>query len=159
MNSLTVNLHLMMTTFYRPSAAAPCILIDEPAFPVRPATPCNRRFAITGSTQLTLLLSVGRGRAKSGARRGHGSAAGASAAAKSPLVLWNGVNFLTGQYFDLPAWRRRPTATAASSASTSPTRPATCRCTLHEWRVDFAVWCSYKYLNARPGRGGWLFRA
>src|SRR5262249_35922309 len=73
------------------------------------------------------------------------------------LVLLSGVNFLTGQYFDLP----RITAAAhiqgcivgldlAHAVGNVPFE-------LHDWQVDFAVWCSYKYLNAGPGAIGGCF--
>jgi kynureninase len=67
------------------------------------------------------------------------------------LVMLSGVQYLTGQFFDLQAHRRTRAAQGCVSASISPTPSATCRCNLHDSGADFAVWCSYKYLNSGPG--------
>jgi kynureninase len=150
MNSLTVNLHLLMATFYRPSGTRRCILIDEPSFP-SDLYAVQSQIRHHGLDPAVCLLTV---RPRTGEyvlraedieetleRRG----------SEIALVVWNGVNFLTGQFFDLP----RLTATAhrhacivgldlAHAAGNVPLR-------LHDWGVDFAVWCNYKYLNSGPG--------
>jgi kynureninase len=67
------------------------------------------------------------------------------------VVLWNGVNFLTGQFFNLPrlieAAHRQGCFVGIDLAHAAGNVPLH----LHEWGVDFAVWCSYKYLNSGPG--------
>ena len=67
------------------------------------------------------------------------------------LVLWPGVQYRTGQAFDLKEIARLAHAQGASSASTSRTASATCELALHDSGADFAVWCHYKYLNSGPG--------
>jgi kynureninase len=156
MNSLTVNLHLMLATFYRPSSQRRCILMDEPAFP-SDLYALRSQVRHHGFDPNECLLHV---RPRPGEhvvreedveqlleRRGREIA----------VVVWNAVNFLTGQFFDLP----RLTQTAqghgcimgldlAHAAGNVPLQ-------LHDWGVDFAVWCSYKYLNGGPGAVGGAF--
>ena len=150
MNSLTVNLHLMMATFYRPTKARFKILMEEPAFPsdtyaiktqiahhgLNPrdalilARPRNGEFTIQTEDIVDLIEKH---------------------ADQLAVVMFAGVNFFTGQLFDI----KRITAAAqaggivvgfdlAHAAGNVPL-------CLHDWNVDFAVWCSYKYLNAGPG--------
>jgi kynureninase len=150
MNSLTVNLHFMLTTFYRPKGARRRILIDEPSFP-------SDRYAVLSQIQMhgldpsEALLTVGPREGEHLLREEDIEATLESHGTEIAVVLLNGVNFFTGQYFDLP----RLTAAAqrhgcvvgldlAHAAGNVPLR-------LHDWNVDFAVWCSYKYLNAGPG--------
>ena len=150
MNSLTVNLHLMMATFYRPTKARFKILMEEPAFPsdtyaiktqiahhgLNPkdalilARPRKGQFTIQTEDIVDLIEKH---------------------ADQLAVVMFAGVNFFTGQLFDI----KRITAAAraggivvgfdlAHAAGNVPL-------CLHDWNVDFAVWCSYKYLNAGPG--------
>jgi kynureninase len=156
MNSLTVNLHLMLATFYRPSGQRRCILMDEPAFP-SDLYALQSQLRHHGLDPIDSLLSV---RPRPGEhlvlqedmedlleRRGHEVA----------VVVWNGVNFLTGQLFDLPrltqAAQRQGCLMSLDLAHAAGNVPLE----LHEWGVDFAVWCSYKYLNGGPGAVGGAF--
>jgi kynureninase len=150
MNSLTVNLHLMLTTFYRPAGRRTGILIDEPAFP-------SDRYAVQSQLQLhgldpaEALITVGPRDGESLLREEDVEAVLAARREEIAVALFNGVNFSTGQLYDIA----RLTAAAqrhgchvgvdlAHAAGNVPLR-------LHDWNVDFAVWCSYKYLNAGPG--------
>jgi kynureninase len=150
MNSLTVNLHLMMATFYRPTKARSKVLMEEPAFP-------SDTYAIKTQIrhhgldpQQALLLA----RPREGGstlrtddvidliEKNSGTLA---------LVLIGAVNFFTGQFFDIPAItaaaRKHGIAVGVDFAHAIGNVPLS----LHDWNVDFAVWCSYKYLNAGPG--------
>ena len=150
MNSLTVNLHLMMATFYRPTKSRFKVLMEEPAFPsdtyaiktqiahhgldskdaLIVARPRKGEFIIRTDDMVDLI-------------REH--------ADQLAVVMLAGMNFFTGQLFDIA------TITAAAQthgiivgfdlAHAAGNVPLT----LHDWNVDFAVWCSYKYLNAGPG--------
>jgi kynureninase len=150
MNSLTVNLHLMLTTFYRPKGRRTKILIDEPAFP-------SDRYAVQSQLRLhgldpaTTLVTVGPRPGEEVLREEDVEAVLAAHGEEIAVALFNGVNFITGQLYDIA----RLTVAAqghgchvgfdlAHAAGNVPLR-------LHEWNVDFAVWCSYKYLNAGPG--------
>jgi kynureninase len=155
MNSLTVNLHLLMASFYVPAGRRRCILIDEPSFPsdLYAMQSQVRHHGQPADSLLTVRPRPGEHVVRMEdveellQRRGEEIA----------VVWWNGVNFLTGQFFDLP----RLSAVAhrhgclvgldlAHAAGNVPLR-------LHEWGVDFAVWCSYKYLNGGPGAVGGAF--
>src|SRR2546423_1321462 len=150
MNSLTVNLHLMMATFYRPTQSRFKILMEDPAFPsdtyaiktqvvhhgLNPkdalilARPRQEELTVRTADILELIES-----------RAHEIA----------VVLIGGVNFFTGQLFDIPtiteAAQKHGIVVGIDLAHAAGNVPLS----LHDWNVDFAVWCSYKYLNAGPG--------
>ncbi|MCI0363194.1 MAG: kynureninase [Phycisphaerales bacterium] len=150
MNSLTVNLHLMMVTFYQPTKDRFKILIEEPCFP-------SDIYAVTSHVR-TRGLDPRRAIIVAKPRKGEHTLRmddleeliereGKSLA----LIMLSGVNFFTGQVMDIArmtaAGRRQGCVVGwdlAHAAGNVPTR-------LHDWNVDFAVWCSYKYLNSGPG--------
>jgi kynureninase len=150
MNSLTVNLHLMMVTFYRPTVARHKILIDAPTFP-SDLYAVKSQIRHHGHDPAEALLTLGPRDGEHTLRTEDIEAVLEGSGEEIALALLNGVNFFTGQFFDL----ERVTALAkrrgcvvgldlAHAAGNVPLR-------LHDWQVDFAVWCSYKYLNAGPG--------
>jgi kynureninase len=156
MNSLTVNLHLLLATFYRPAGTRRCILMDEPAFP-SDVYAVQSQIGWHGLSPAECLLAA-RPRADEHTlrmwdvvelleRRGPDIA----------VVWWNGVNFLTGQFFDVArltaAAHRQGCLVGLDLAHSLGNVPLQ----LHDWGVDFAVWCSYKYLNGGPGAVGGAF--
>ena len=150
MNSLTVNLHLMMATFYRPTKSRFKILMEDPAFPsdtyaiktqiahhgLDPkdalilARPRKGEFTI-GTEDIVDLIN--------------------KHADQLAVVVFGGINFFTGQLFDIEkitaAAQNRGVVAGFDLAHAIGNAPLS----LHDWNVDFAVWCSYKYLNAGPG--------
>ncbi len=150
MNSLTVNIHLMMATFYRPTKSRFKILMDDPAFPsdtyaiktqivhhgLDPkdalvlARPRKGEFTVRTEDIVDLI------------EKHHGELA---------VLLIGAVNFFSGQLFDIPAItaaaQKRGIIVGIDLAHAIGNVPLS----LHDWNVDFAVWCSYKYLNAGPG--------
>jgi kynureninase len=150
MNSLTVNLHLMMATFYRPTKSCFKIMMEDPAFPsdtyaiktqiahhgLDPkdalilARPRKDEFRIRTEDIVDLIEKNGD---------------------QLAAVMFGGVNFFTGQLFDIEkiaaAARRHRIIAGFDLAHAIGNTPLA----LHDWNVDFAVWCSYKYLNAGPG--------
>lgn len=156
MNSLTVNLHLMMVSFFRPAAARSKVLIESSAFP-------SDRYAVVSQLEfhgLNAAQNLIEIQPRDGERTlrtedliDRIEREGSSLA----LVLLPGVQYLSGQSLDLEpliAAARRVGAVVgldlAHAIGNTPMR-------LHDWNPDFAVWCSYKYLNAGPGAVGGCF--
>lgn len=150
MNSLTVNLHLMMVSFYRPTPKRHKLVIESDAFPSdRYAVKSQIRFHGLDLATSLVELAPRRGEAtlhtedieKFIEREGDSVA----------LILLPGVNYLTGQFFEIERITKAGHAKGcvvgidcAHAAGNVPLK-------LHDWGVDFAVWCTYKYMNAGPG--------
>jgi kynureninase len=156
MNSLTVNLHLMMVSFFKPDAVRNRIMIESSAFP-------SDRYAVVshlefhGLSAREHLIELAPRAGERTLRTEDMLDAIERQGAKLSLVLLPGVQYLTGQCLDLPALiaaARRAGATVgldlAHAIGNTPLQ-------LHDWNADFAVWCSYKYLNAGPGAVGGCF--
>ena len=150
MNSLTVNLHLMMVSFFRPQGTRNRVLIERSAFPSdRYAVVSQLRFH--GLDPAAHLIEIA---PRDGERSLRTEDLIAQIEMQGPhlaLLLLPGVQYLTGQAFELApliAAARRAGARVgldlAHSIGNTELR-------LHDWNADFAVWCSYKYLNAGPG--------
>jgi kynureninase len=156
MNSLTVNLHLMMATFYRPTTSRHAILIEAGAFP-------SDHYAVTsqirhhGLDPGTSLIAVGPRPGESILRTEDLERLLVERGREIALVLLPGVHYLTGQAFDIErltaAARRQGCRVGFDLAHAAGNLVLK----LHDWQVDFAVWCSYKYLNAGPGAVGGCF--
>jgi kynureninase len=150
MNGLTVNLHLMLATFYRPTPDRHAILIEEGAFP-------SDAYAVASQIRHHG-LDPGRSLLKVRPRRGE-TVLDASEietfleerGREIAVVLLPGVQYVTGQLFDMErladAAHRQGCVVGLDLAHAAGNVPLR----LHDWRIDFAVWCSYKYLNAGPG--------
>jgi kynureninase len=156
MNSLTVNLHLMMVSFFRPDTNRNRVLIEKSAFPSdRYAVISQLAFHGLNPAQHLIEIEPRPGerilRTEDMIRRieEEGSALA--------LVLLPAVQYLTGQSLDLKsvigAARRAGAAVGLDLAHAI----GNTLLSLHEWDADFAVWCSYKYLNAGPGAIGGCF--
>jgi kynureninase len=150
MNGLTVNLHLMMATFYRPNAVRYKVLLDAPVFPSdHYAVKSQLRQHRLAPDEALLLLGPPEGEhllhweriEETLARHGREIA----------LVLWSGVHFLTGQCHDMARLtslaRQQGCVVGFDLSHAAGNVPLQ----LHDWDVDFAVWCNYKYLNSGPG--------
>lgn len=154
MNSLTVNLHLLMVSFYRPTRERFKIVIEDDAFP-------SDSYAVRSQAEFHA-LSLGfdpeaaiirlTPREREQALRTDDILAAIEEHGDSiALVLLGGVNYLTGQFFDMPritaAGKSRGCMVGWDLAHAAGNVPLA----LHDWDVDFAAWCSYKYLNSGPG--------
>jgi kynureninase len=156
MNSLTVNLHLMMVSFFRPDAKRNRVLIESSAFP-------SDRYAVVSQLEFHGLdpkqhLIEAAPRAGETALRTEDLIERIEReGSRLALLLLPGVQYLTGQSLDLEpliaAARRVGAAVGLDLAHAIGN--TTLR--LHDWSPDFAVWCSYKYLNAGPGAVGGCF--
>ena len=150
MNTLTVNLHLMMASFYRPTAARPAILIEAGAFPSdRHAVESQIR--LHGFDPATDLVEVEADEANGTISMAAIERAIALHGPRLALVLWPGIQYRTGQAFDLPAIARLASAQGAAIGFDLAHAVGNLPLALHDSGADFAVWCHYKYVNAGPG--------
>nr|MDT0662300.1 kynureninase [Micromonospora sp. DSM 115978] len=139
MNSLTVNLHLLMVSFYRPAGTRDQIVIEESAFPSDSyAVRSQARFH--GRDPDTTVV-------RTDDPLGYLERAGDRVA----LLLLGGVNYLTGELLDIPGITRVGRAAGAIVGWDLAHAAGNVPLALHDWDVDFAAWCSYKYLNSGPG--------
>lgn len=150
MNTLTVNLHLMMASFYRPTAARPAILIEAGAFPSdRHAVESQIR--LHGFDPATDLVEVEADEPNGTISMAAIERAIAVHGPRLALVLWPGIQYRTGQAFDLPAIARLASVQGAAIGFDLAHAVGNLPLALHDSGADFAVWCHYKYVNAGPG--------
>src|SRR5437762_10174098 len=150
MNSLTVNLHLMMATFYRPTKSRFKILMEDPAFPSDTYAIKTQIMHHGLDPQNGLILTRPR-KAEFTIRTEDIVDLIDKNADQLAVVMFGGANFFTGQLFDIKkitvAAHKHGIIAGFDLAHAIGNVPVS----LHDWNVDFAVWCSYKYLNAGPG--------
>ncbi|HEX7743686.1 MAG TPA: kynureninase [Micromonosporaceae bacterium] len=150
MNSLTVNLHLLMVSFYRPSGSRTRILVEDTAFPSDSyAVRSQARFhgLDPDETVVRLRPRPGEDTLRTEDVVGYLRAEGERIA----LVLLGGVNYLTGELMDIRAITAAGRAAGAVVGWDLAHAAGNVPLALHDWDVDFAAWCSYKYLNSGPG--------
>ena len=156
MNSLTVNLHLMMATFYRPTKTRFQIVMEEPAFP-SDTYAVKSQIAHHGFDPDDALVFSRPREGESTVRMEDVEALLQTHGEAVALVLFAGVNFFTGQLFDIAriasAAHEQGCLVGIDLAHAVGNTPLA----MHDWDVDFAVWCSYKYLNSGPGAVGGAF--
>lgn len=155
-NALTVNLHLLMVSFFRVRGRRCKVVMEAGAFPsdqhaiisqlkfhgldpeqcLVEVAPRAGEFTIRTEDILQTINDVGD---------------------ELALVLWTGVHYYTGQFFDLQAIAKAGHAVGAMVGFDLAHAVGNVPLSLHEWGPDFAVWCSYKYLNGGPGAPGGIF--
>jgi kynureninase len=150
MNSLTINLHLMMVTFYRPRHGRSLVVIDEPAFP-SDLYAVKSQLGYHGLDPADTLVSVRPRPGENWVCEEDLEALLEQRGKEVALVLWNGVNFLTGQCFDVARITAAAHAHGAIAGFDLAHSVGNVPLELHDSQADFAVWCTYKYLNAGPG--------
>ena len=150
MNSLTVNLHLMMVSFYRPTKERHKIVIEKGAFPSDCyATASQIRFHGFDPKESLIELAPRQGEhtlrhediLETIEREGKSIA----------LVMLPGVQYYTGQAFRMQEITAMAHKQGAFAGFDLAHAAGNLHMHLHDWQVDFAVWCSYKYLNSGPG--------
>lgn len=150
MNTLTVNLHLLMVSFYRPSGKRFKIIMEAGAFP-------SDQYAIESQVRFhgydpkEAIIEVSPKAGEHTLRTADIVEAIASQGDEIALVLFGGVNYFTGQWYDMPAITEAGHAAGAIVGFDLAHAAGNVPLQLHNWDVDFACWCSYKYQNSGPG--------
>lgn len=150
MNTLTTNLHLMMVSFYRPTAKRHKIVIEKAAFPSdKYAVDSQIRFH--GYNPADSLIQLTPRDGEETLRIEDIEAVIKENGDEIALVMIGGVNYYTGQFFDLARITAAGHAVGALVGFDLAHAVGNVSLELHNWEVDFAVWCHYKYLNSGPG--------
>jgi kynureninase len=156
MNTLTVNLHLMLASFYRPTPERSKILIESHAF-------SSDRYAVASQARLhgfdprQAVLEIGPRAGEEAVRTEDVLALLEREGPQIATVMLPGVQFLNGQTFDLPAITRAAQRAGCRVGFDLAHAIGNVPLALHDSGADFAVWCHYKYLNAGPGAVGGCF--
>ncbi len=156
MNTLTTNLHLMMVSFYRPTSKRFKIIMEGGAFPSdQYAIETQVRFH--GFDPAEAIVEVMPRPGEETLRTEDIIETIEREGPHTALVLFGGVNYYTGQWYDLPAITKAGAEAGAQVGFDLAHAAGNVPLKLHDWEVDFAVWCSYKYLNSGPGGPSGVF--
>jgi kynureninase len=156
MNTLTVNIHMMLASFYRPSGARTKILIEAGAFSSDRHAVASQ-IAWHGLDPRRELIELAPRAGEDLVAESAIEALLAQSGAEIALMLWPGVQFRTGQSFDIGRLTRAAHKVGCIAGFDLAHSVGNVPLALHDDEVDFAVWCSYKYLNAGPGAIGGAF--
>ena len=156
MNSLTVNLHLLMVSFYQPTAQRYKIICEAKAFPSDQYAFETQAIHHGFNPETTIIEVSPRDGEQTilhediiAAIKEHGN--------ETALVLFSGVNYYTGQVFDMKSITESAHKAGALCGFDLAHAVGNIELKLHEWNADFACWCTYKYLNSGPGSVGGAF--
>ena len=150
MNSLTVNLHLLLASFYRPTAIRHRIVIEDAAFP-SDSYAVRSHVAFRGHDPDTAVLRLRPRPGEDTLRTDDVLDTLDQHAHSIATVLLGGVNYLTGEVMDMATITSAGHAIGATVGWDLAHAAGNVPLHLHDWDVDFAAWCSYKYLNSGPG--------
>ena len=150
MNQLTVNLHLLLVSFYQPAGRRNKILCEAKAFP----SDQHMLYSHVKSRGLhpdEIIIEVAPRAGEVLIREEDILAAIEQNRDELALLFWGGVNYYTGQLFNLERLTKAAQAVGATVGYDLAHAAGNVPLRLHDWQVDFAAWCSYKYLNGGPG--------
>lgn len=150
MNGLTVNLHLMMVSLYRPTRERFKIVIEDCAFP-SDMYAVRSQLRWHGFDPEAGLIVLRPREGEQTLRTEDIEQVLAREGRSVALVLLAGVNYFTGQVFDIPRITNAARAQGCVAGWDLAHAAGNVELRLHEWNVDFAAWCNYKYLNSGPG--------
>ncbi len=156
MNNLTTNLHLMLVSFYQPTAKRFKIITEAGAFPSdQYALETQVKFHGFNPDEAIIELTPRPGEFT--LRTEDILATISEHAAELALVMMGGINYYTGQVFDMAAITKVGHAAGAYIGFDLAHAAGNIMLELHNWDVDFAVWCTYKYMNSGPGNASGCF--
>ena len=150
MNTLTVNLHLMMVSFYRPTENRHKVMIEADAFP-SDIYAVESQIKHHGLSAATSLIKLRPRDGESAIRTEDIQTIIDREGDEISLIMLGGVNYYTGQVFDFESITKLGQAKGINIGFDLAHAAGNIKLELHKWGVDFAVWCSYKYLNSGPG--------
>lgn len=156
MNQLTSNLHFLMASFYRPTKERYKIICEYKAFP-------SDQYALESQARMhgfdpdQAVIEVKPRAGEHAIRTEDILSSIAKHKNELALVLFSGVNYFTGQVFDMEAITRAAHDAGAYCGFDLAHAAGNVKLRLHDWKIDFACWCTYKYLNSGPGCVGGAF--
>ena len=156
MNALTTNIHLLFVSFYRPTRERYKIISEARMFP-------SDRYVLETQTRFhgfdpdDAIIEVAPRDGEWLIREEDILAAIEENADQLALLFFGGVNYFTGQLFDMPKLTQAAHEVGAVAGFDLAHAAGNVPLALHDWDVDFAAWCSYKYLNSSPGNVGGIF--
>ena len=156
MNTLTVNLHLLMVSFYRPTKTRYKIICEEKAFPSDQYMFQSQVHSHGYKTE-DAIVEIKRRDGEHNIRTEDVLAKIEEVGDELALVLIGGVNYYTGQVFDMKTITAAGHKAGAYVGWDLAHAAGNIKMELHDWNVDFAAWCSYKYMNSGPGNASGCF--
>ena len=156
MNTLTVNLHLLMVSFYRPTKTRYKIICEEKAFPSDQYM-FQSQVDFHGYASNDAIVEIKRREGEHNIRLEDVLAKIDEVGEELALVLIGGVNYYTGQVFDMKTITAAGHKAGAIVGWDLAHAAGNIKLELHDWNVDFASWCSYKYMNSGPGNASGCF--
>ncbi len=156
MNTLTINLHLLMVSFYRPTEKRFKIICEEKAFPSDQYM-FQSQVTHHGLDPKETIIEIKRREGEHNIRLEDILAKIEEVGDELALVLFGGVNYYTGQVFDMKSITEAGHKVGAMVGFDLAHAAGNIKLELHDWNVDFAAWCSYKYMNSGPGNASGCF--
>ena len=156
MNTLTVNLHLLMVSFYNPTPQKYKIICEEKAFPSDQYM-FQSQVKFHGFDPKDAIVEIKRREGEANIRLEDVLAKIDEIGNELALVLIGGVNYYTGQVFDMKTITAAGQKYGAYVGWDLAHAAGNIKLNLHDWNVDFAAWCSYKYMNSGPGNASGFF--
>lgn len=156
MNSLTGNLHLLLVSFYRPTKKKFKVLVEGNIFP-SDYYALESQIQFHGFNPRNAIIELNPRKGEKTLRTEDVLSVIEKNKNELALILIGAVNYYTGQFFDLEKITKKGHSVGTIVGFDLAHAIGNVPMKMHNWRVDFAVWCSYKYLNSGPGAPGGLF--